>query len=102
MTTFSGIRSLPSPCFSRMRYYELTCRQDIPFYRPVRVGSMLRLTDLREILRYVPRFRDKVFVIALDGAVIEDDNFANLLLDIRSEEHTSELQSHSDLVCRLL
>src|SRR5438132_9865120 len=24
------------------------------------------------------------------------------LLDLRSEEHTSELQSHSDLVCRLL
>src|SRR5438132_3354109 len=23
-------------------------------------------------------------------------------LDVRSEEHTSELQSHSDLVCRLL
>jgi amino-acid N-acetyltransferase len=43
---------------------------------------MLRLTDLREILRYVPRFRDKVFVIALDGAVVETDNFANLLLDI--------------------
>ena len=34
---------------------------------------MLRLTDLREILRYVPRFRDKVFVIALDGAVVEND-----------------------------
>jgi amino-acid N-acetyltransferase len=43
---------------------------------------MLRLTDLREILRYVPRFRDKVFVIALDGAVVETDNFSNLLLDI--------------------
>ena len=43
---------------------------------------MLRLTDLREILRYVPRFRDKVFVIAIDGAVTEDDNFGNLLLDI--------------------
>jgi amino-acid N-acetyltransferase len=43
---------------------------------------MLRLTDLREILRYVPDFRDKVFVIALDGAVVEDDNFGNLLLDI--------------------
>src|SRR5437588_3716802 len=25
-----------------------------------------------------------------------------LLADMRSEEHTSELQSHSDLVCRLL
>src|SRR5262249_15822655 len=43
---------------------------------------MLRLTDLREILRYVPRFRDKVFIIAVDGAVVEDDNFGNLLLDI--------------------
>jgi amino-acid N-acetyltransferase len=42
----------------------------------------LRLTDLREILRYVPRFRDRVFVIAIDGAVVEDDNFANLLLDV--------------------
>src|ERR671937_1247892 len=43
---------------------------------------MLRLTDLREILRYVPQFRDRVFVIAMDGAVVEDDNFGNLLLDI--------------------
>lgn len=43
---------------------------------------MSRLTDLRQILRYVPRFRDRVFVIALDGAVVEDENFRNLLLDI--------------------
>ncbi len=43
---------------------------------------MLRLTDLREILRYVPRFRDKVFVIAVDGAIVEHDNFRNLLLDV--------------------
>lgn len=43
---------------------------------------MRRLTDLREILRCVPRFRDRIFVIALDGAVVEVDNFANLLLDI--------------------
>jgi amino-acid N-acetyltransferase len=43
---------------------------------------MLRLTDLREILRYVPQFRDKAFVIAVDGAIAEDENFANLLLDI--------------------
>ncbi len=43
---------------------------------------MLRLTDLREILRYVPRFQGRVFVIAIDGAVVEDDNFPNLLLDI--------------------
>ncbi len=43
---------------------------------------MLRLTDLREILRYVPHFRERVFVIAVDGAVVEDDNFRNVLLDI--------------------
>src|SRR5258708_5992801 len=43
---------------------------------------MLRLADLREILRYVPQYRDRVFVIAVDGAVVEDDNFRNLLLDV--------------------
>src|SRR3954463_1950412 len=43
---------------------------------------MQRLVDLREILRYVPQYRDKVFVIAFDGAVVEHDNFRNLLLDL--------------------
>src|SRR6266446_4030414 len=43
---------------------------------------MLRLADLREILRYVPQYRDRVFVIAVDGAIVEDGNFRNLLLDI--------------------
>lgn len=43
---------------------------------------MLRLADLREILRYVPQYRDKTFVLALDGAVVEDEGFRNLLLDI--------------------
>src|SRR5947207_15797820 len=31
-----------------------------------------------------------------------EDDFRALLAEVRSEEHTSELQSHSDLVCRLL
>jgi amino-acid N-acetyltransferase len=43
---------------------------------------MMHLTDLREMLRYVPQFRDKTFVIALDGAVVAGENFANLMLDI--------------------
>ncbi|HZT79270.1 MAG TPA: amino-acid N-acetyltransferase [Gemmataceae bacterium] len=42
----------------------------------------MRLTDLREILRYVPRFRDKAFVLAIDGAVVEDENVHNLMLDV--------------------
>src|SRR5262249_49793809 len=44
--------------------------------------GMFRLADLREILHYVPQYRDKTFVIALDGALVEDANFRNLLLDI--------------------
>ncbi len=42
----------------------------------------MRATDLRGILRYVPQFREKVFVVALDGAIVEDENFPNLLLDM--------------------
>ena len=42
----------------------------------------MKLTDLRGILQYIPRFRDKVFVISLDGAVVEGENIGNLLLDI--------------------
>lgn len=39
-------------------------------------------TDLRGILRYIPRFREKTFVIAIDGVIVTDDNFPNLLLDL--------------------
>ena len=42
----------------------------------------MKLTDLRGILQYIPRFRDKIFVISLDGAVVAGENFSNLLLDI--------------------
>ena len=42
----------------------------------------MALKDLRESLRYVPLFRDRLFVIAIDGAVVESENFRNLLLDI--------------------
>lgn len=43
---------------------------------------MLRLADLREILRYVPQYRDRIFVIAVDGGLVESENFRNLMLDI--------------------
>ena len=31
---------------------------------------MGRLADLRGILRYVPQYREKIFVIAMDGAIV--------------------------------
>src|SRR2546430_13560543 len=48
------------------------------------------------------RIREGDYVVV----IVEDDlKFASALLDVareRSEEHTSELQSQSNLVCRLL
>lgn len=44
--------------------------------------SYMRFDDLRGILRYVPQFRQRIFVIALDGAVMRQPNFASLLQDI--------------------
>ena len=42
----------------------------------------MKPTDLRGILQYIPRFREKTFVLAIDGAIVVDENFANILLDI--------------------
>jgi amino-acid N-acetyltransferase len=42
----------------------------------------VKLTDLREILQYIPRFREKVFVISIDGGIVTSENFANILLDV--------------------
>jgi amino-acid N-acetyltransferase len=42
----------------------------------------MKPTDLRGILRYIPRFREKVFVLSVDGAVVTDENFVNILLDV--------------------
>jgi len=44
--------------------------------------SMMNVSDLREILQYVPRFRDRTFVVAVDGEVVASENFSNVLLDI--------------------
>jgi amino-acid N-acetyltransferase len=42
----------------------------------------MKVSDLRGILQYVPRFREKIFVVALDGEIIASPNFANILLDL--------------------
>ncbi|WP_269523377.1 amino-acid N-acetyltransferase [Coraliomargarita parva] len=44
--------------------------------------STIKPTDLRGILKYVPMFRDHIFVIALDGSLVAHENFQNVLLDI--------------------
>jgi len=46
------------------------------------LATTIKPTDLRGILKYVPRFQGQIFVIALDGSIVADDNFSNLLVDI--------------------
>jgi amino-acid N-acetyltransferase len=41
-----------------------------------------RPADLRGILRYIPHFREKVFILSIDGGVVTHENFSNLLLDV--------------------
>jgi len=42
----------------------------------------MNFSDLRSILQYVPQFRGRTFVVALDGAVIDSPDFSNILLDL--------------------
>ena len=41
-----------------------------------------RFEDLRGVLRYVPQFRQRVFVIAIDGALMHQPGFPGLLQDV--------------------
>src|SRR5437870_8825160 len=49
---------------------------------PTRQRNNVKPTDLRGILQYIPRFREKTFIVSIDGAIVTDENFANILLDI--------------------
>jgi len=42
----------------------------------------VKLTDLRGILQYIPQFREKVFILAIDAGIVVDDSLATLLLDV--------------------
>src|ERR1041385_8047288 len=44
--------------------------------------TTIKPTDLRGILQYVPRFQGQIFIIAIDGSIVADENFGNLLVDI--------------------
>ncbi len=49
---------------------------------PAAQATTIKPTDLRGILQYVPRFQGQIFVIAIDGSIVADENFGNLLVDI--------------------
>jgi amino-acid N-acetyltransferase len=49
---------------------------------PSATATTIKPTDLRGILKYVPRFQGQIFVIAIDGSIVADENFSNLLVDL--------------------
>lgn len=42
----------------------------------------MKLTDFRGILQYIPQFREKTFVISVDGAIVTHESFGNILADV--------------------
>ncbi len=42
----------------------------------------MKLTDLRGILQYIPQFRERTFVISVDGAIVTHEAFGNILMDV--------------------
>src|SRR5471030_1852695 len=56
--------------------------QTTPPPAPSATATTIKPTDLRGILQYVPRFQGQIFVIAIDGAIVADENINNLLVDI--------------------
>jgi amino-acid N-acetyltransferase len=42
----------------------------------------VKLTDLRGILQYIPQFRERTFVISVDGAIVTQESFGNILMDV--------------------
>src|SRR5699024_11355869 len=79
-----------------LRYYErlgiLKPRRDTNGYRLYSLKEMYKLNMIRDLRRL--NFSMEQIKAYLEGQTVDNT--------LRSEEHTSELQSRFDLVCRLL
>src|SRR5438034_8038388 len=82
----------------RSRIMNLVCRfiNDRDRAEEISQEVFLRVYRNRERYRKSGKFSTWIFTIAVNLTKNE------IRSRVRSEEHTSELQSHSDLVCRLL
>src|SRR5437773_9701129 len=67
---------------------------------------MIRRPPISTLFPYTTLFRSRVAVSArfrpYDASITRSSLRCDSVTIMRSEEHTSELQSHHDLVCRLL
>src|SRR5256885_3908426 len=74
----------------------------ITFSGPVVIPSLLVLGLLLLYCGFMPDSADRLFSSAQAWVVGHMDWFYAVSVTLRSEEHTSELQSPCNLVCRLL
>src|SRR2546430_12607337 len=88
------VRIDPSPCFVTLR---IPLRQQLFVFRSAFTSLGFFFFDLRHLCFQLEFGR----LDALLPGFSIDHQLENLVL-VRSEEHTSELQSQSNLVCRLL
>src|SRR5438132_4006818 len=63
---------------------------------------MIRRPPRSTLFPYTTLFRSLVELVWVPIAAAKELDLPTITHVVRSEEHTSELQSHSDLVCRLL
>src|SRR5260221_5582105 len=64
---------------------------------------MIRRPPRSTLFPYTTLFRSEIFIVRAESVVVLlSGGMDSVAAFYRSEEHTSELQSHSDLVCRLL
>src|SRR5437868_7957010 len=67
---------------------------------PISLGSTMVTIAFRELSSTSSALRLVMYVFVFIGGLVV--TFCGSLFSLRSEEHTSELQSRFDLVCRLL
>src|SRR5699024_11355668 len=95
---------LPCSCFAPPApagFYSLSLHDALPIWIPLLVGgTMLYFKALLEGLSPLPSADPEVRARIEQQAA--EQGWESLHRQLRSEEHTSELQSRFDLVCRLL
>src|SRR5947207_6619654 len=90
---------------SNLHTHTVSSLADHPFKRYLDRGVVVTLNTDGRLVDGVS-LTDEYFLAHAQGGLARED-LARVVLNAceilpRSEEHTSELQSHSDLVCRLL
>src|SRR5690606_41012031 len=93
-SSYSFYLLLDLPSFPTRRSSDLVEYPDYP-YRPIPDAQMMEFQFLRVYNTFMYRYKDTRFFMGLGYHLDIHQN-------IRSEEHTSELQSRENLVCRLL